>query len=152
MTRRNLSLFPLIFTFSLGKVTFAFLGIETSVRRANPLFATQLSPVDDTSDTTQDIDSQDNVNFRKLSASVCWTENSEPPPLYLDASPDGIRGVFSSVPVKKGDTIFSVPLRHCIRDDEPPEWMDNIDSDISWAARFQFRPEQLQKLLYLLLS
>jgi len=75
--------------------------------------------------------------------------------LRLDESPDCIRGIYLNSDVQKGDTILSVPLKYCIRDDEPPSWMirdsvngsiddeddneedilENDDELIGWASR-----------------
>lgn len=35
-----------------------------------------------------------------------------------------VRGVYLNSPVKKGEAILTIPLSACLRDDEPPAWLD----------------------------
>lgn len=57
-----------------------------------------------------------------------WPSASSKQSVYLNffTSDDGniVRGVYLSQSVAAGETILSVPLSACLRDDEPPEWFD----------------------------
>ena len=66
--------------------------------------------------------------------------------IRLDESTDGVRGVYTTREVAEGDLILSIPLDHCLRDDDIPFWMEDEayeeDSDDSnsysasaWAKR-----------------
>ena len=59
----------------------------------------------------------------------------------LRENASGIRGMYlESSAARSGDSILSVPLSSCLRDDEPPEWLskaicDVDDSSSQWATR-----------------
>jgi hypothetical protein len=58
----------------------------------------------------------------------------------LDESEEGVRGVYASKTISKGDVILTVPLEHCLRDDDIPFWMgeeafdDDTDKTESYTA------------------
>lgn len=55
---------------------------------------------------------------------MCTLFNIEPMNnLYLSTQV-GERGVCLKNPVKQGDTILSIPISSCLRDDEPPTWYE----------------------------
>eukprot|EP00536_Pseudo-nitzschia_multiseries_P008045 jgi/Psemu1/197106/e_gw1.198.36.1 len=69
--------------------------------------------------------------------------------LRLDTE-NGIRGVYTNEPMKKGTILLKMPLSSCIRDDQPPAWLleyqeqqqedeeDNSDSAVwiqDWVTR-----------------
>ena len=63
----------------------------------------------------------------------------------LDESSDRIRGLYLNRNLEKGSILLSIPLSHCLRDDQPPQWFESdqendiVDvipqDDNEWAVR-----------------
>jgi len=83
-----------------------------------------------------------------LSSKRSSNNNNEPILLRLDQDSNGVRGVYLNRDFQQGETIVSIPLRFCLRDDEPPDWMMDDDNenenddddnpelaDFDWATR-----------------
>ena len=48
--------------------------------------------------------------------------------LYLALDENGVRGVRVRERVEVGQEVLRVPLAHCLRDDRPPKWLDEMES------------------------
>ena len=48
--------------------------------------------------------------------------------LYLATDENGVRGVHVRERVEEGQEVLRVPLAHCLRDDRPPQWLDEMES------------------------
>lgn len=62
-------------------------------------------------------DSSAGSNFQKLCELLSPDQSKF---LKLDATDDGVRGVYTTQQIRQGDVILTVPLDYCLRDDDIP--------------------------------
>jgi len=63
--------------------------------------------------------------FQNLCQKIGDSEEDLAHVLYLATDEDGIRGVRVRERVEAGGEVLRVPLKFCLRDDRPPEWLDH---------------------------
>ena len=101
---------------------------------------------DDTTDHVS-VSDADSPNVReeepKLLDTLCALLGISAPDIYLSTGRDGERGIYTKKDIQTDNIIMQIPLSSCIRDDQPPSWLQGeVISDSKYAHTQVFDPSK----------
>ena len=92
---------------------------------------------DDTTDPVS-VSDEDSLDVReeelKLLDTLCALLGISAPDVYFSTGRDGERGMYTKRDIETDNIIMKIPLSSCIRDDQPPSWLqDEVISDSDYV-------------------